>query len=156
MRKNSRAYKILGGGLAEVEVLTKGTSKLEELDEYEDRILRAFGAMIDHATKPKSTPKKPPLLFDEKKVLSALETAGITLEVARHGRLNRNLRNCDLRPGDLDLMVGWITTSMHPWLQSKDIELTYSMLCRKWPEWLERARTSKQGAPVNQTEAWVV
>ncbi len=153
MRKNSRAYKIYEAGLAEAEALIKEDPELGPVDHPEIKVL---AAMLDFATKPKSTPKKPPLLFDEKKVLSALEMAGIKLEVARHGRLNRNLRNCDLRPTDLELMVGWITTSMHPWLQSKDIELTYSMLCRKWPEWLERARTSKQGTPVNQTEAWVV
>ena len=143
MRKNSRAHKIYEAGLAEVceEGLT--------LAEY--GLVKAFATMIAEATKPKAKKEKPPLLFTEKDVLQALN---YDLQVVKHGGLNRCLGQLVLKEDDLALFTAWFDEVMYPWMRSKEIEFTYSMLVRKFPEWLEKSR-QHTGAVV-KTSNWVV
>ena len=146
MRKNSRAGKIYAAGVAEAEEIAGG-----EISNEWHTMLSAMAVMIDHATAKKKPEKKPPLLFTEKDVLQALP---IEVAVARHGGLNRQLGKLELLSTDLDQFITWFTESMLPWLQSKDVEFTYSMLVRKFPEWLERSRQYSGNASGNASEAW--
>ena len=131
MDKRTRAYKIFQAGRA-----TYG----EEHTAFSmaDRDLLAIAAMIDFATAKKKPAKdKDPLLFTEQDVLKAIN---YDLQVTRWGGLNAQLRRMSLKGDDLEKFKVWFDGSMYPWMKSKDIELTFSMLTRKFPEWLERAR----------------
>tara|TARA_R110002020_G_scaffold207256_2_gene412649 strand:- start:4599 stop:5036 length:438 start_codon:yes stop_codon:yes gene_type:complete len=144
MRKNSRAYKIYEAGMDQLKISTEPEAA---------ELVRAIAVMIAEATKPKEKKKQPPLLYNEGDVIKRLN---YDLKVARHGGLNRQLRTLNLLPDDLDQFEAWFTGSMYPWLQGKDIELTYSMVVRKYPEWLERARQySGSGHDVSTpSESW--
>jgi len=144
MRKNSRAYKIFEAGLETAELT--GASSLTVND------LRSIAAMIAHATTPKKAKEKKKLLYNEKDVLAVLN---YDLEVTRYGSLNRQLGTLALKETDLEQFRTWFSEVMYPWLHSKDIELTFSMLTRKYPEWLEKARQYRgNGAVTTASEGW--
>lgn len=147
MRKNSRVFKIYEAGLDNIDENATLT-----LGEYQ--IIRATAAMIAEATAPKKK-EKPPLLYDEKAVLGAVQEAiGHKLEAARYGGINRVLRSMSLKADDLALLQAWLTAVMVPWSQSVDgFQFTYSMLVRKLPEWTEKAR-QHQPTNVGATDAW--
>lgn len=114
-------------------------------------LLQAIAFMLTEVKNPKK-PKQAPLLYTEHDVLGVLN---YDLEVVRHGVLNRKLRTIELRDTDLEQFEVWFREVMYPWLHSKDIALTYSMLCRKYTEWLERARQyNGQSSAVQQEENW--
>lgn len=142
MRKNSRAYKIYEAGLAELDNIPN-----EQYAEY----LKVAAAMIAEATKPKAKKEKKPLLYNEHDVLKQLN---YDLAVARHGSLNRQLGTMALKETDLEQFRLWFEEVMYPWLHNKNIELTYSMLTRKYPEWLEKARQHRSASPTSIHEAW--
>lgn len=139
--KKSVACRIYERGLVEV----KNPTPEQEV------MLRAFAAMLREATKPtKKAEKKPkpPLLYTEADVLDSLD---IEFHITRYGMLNRVLRTMNLQPDDLDYFTPWFNNSMLPWFKSKEVEVTISMLCRKYPEWLEKARQS--GTPKEEQES---
>lgn len=142
MRKNSRAGKIFQAGL-------------DAIDECPDcdteHLLAALAAMIDYATAKKVKEKKK-LLYNEHDVLRVLN---YELAVTRHGSLNRQLGTMQLRDDDLPLFEAWFRDVMYPWMQSKeDFAFTYSMLTRKYPEWLEKARQYDGKSTPDRTQSW--
>lgn len=143
MDKRTRAYKIYQAGLDELPDLYQG----------DPAILMAIAAMIDFATAKKKPKKKDEKLpFTEADVLRELP---LDLEVARHGSLNRCLGSITtLRQSDLPEFISWFTECMQPWLESKDIPFTYSMLVRKFPEWLEKARQHVGKGHEPEISAW--
>ena len=92
-----------------------------------------------------------PMVYTEKDLLTTLP---VELEVVRYGKLTRVLRCIALREGDLAAFETWFTESMYPWMQAQDVEFTYSMLCRKYPEWLEKARQYNGTVSGTSTENW--
>ena len=143
MRKNSRAYKIYDAGFNEMDSIGSCTAE-------EAAMLRAIAVMIDYATK-KPVKEKKKLLYNEHDVLKQLN---YDLAVSRHGSLNRQLGTLALKEGDLEQFRLWFEEVMYPWLHNKNIELTYSMLTRKYPEWLEKARQHRSASPTSIHEAW--
>jgi len=104
-------------------------------------LLQALAAMIDYATKKpvrRKASDEPKLLYSEFDVLKSL--TGVQIAVVKPGRLSKVLTGLSLKDDDLMQLRNWWQQSMLPWLQSKDIEVTYSMVCRKFPDWLGRAR----------------
>ena len=112
---------------------------MAEVENYEcsPELLKAIAAMIDFATAKPKPKEKAKLLYNEKDVLGVLN---YDLQVTRWGGLNAQLRRMTLQEDDLEKFTTWFAGSMYPWMQSKEVELTFSMLTRKYPEWLERAR----------------
>ena len=144
MRKNSRAYKIYEAGVEASDGLLMSETRA---------MLQAIAAMIAKATeKPKAKDKKP-LLYDEHAVLKQLN---YDLAVTKHGSLNGQLRRMSLKETDLEQFKLWFEEVMYPWLHNKNVELTYSMLTRKYPEWLEKARQHRAigTGPSNAAEGW--
>jgi len=157
VRKNSRAGKLLA---TLPEGLLVPTEQLA--------LLQAVAIMLAQATKKRITcthecdetcgkkvrkrADQPKLPFTEAELIAQLPTE---IAVTRSGPLTNALLKLDLLPDDLSTFTVWFTESMFPWMQSKDIDFTYSMLVRKLPEWLERAR--QYGGTTSQertTENW--
>ena len=144
MRKNSRAYKIYEAGVESVE--------REFLSPEDQALLKAIAAMIAKATEKKAPKEKKKLLYNEHDVLRQLN---YDLAVAKHGSLNRQLGTMALKETDLSQFKVWFEEVMYPWMHSKDVEFTYSMLSRKYPEWLEKARQYRgSGAVTAASEGW--
>lgn len=145
MDKRTRAYKIYDAGIQALDPLEVPDNKA---------LLLAVAAMIDFATK-KPEKKKAnydKLLYNEQDVLATLN---YDLEVTRHNMLNRQLKTMVLKDGDLDKFKTWFENSMYPWMKKNGVELTFSMLTRKYPEWLERARHySGSGYETVASEGW--
>ena len=149
MDKRTRAGKIYAAGLAAAGVDIEEFSDVPEASDWE--ILVAIAAMIAEATK-KPERKKKELLYNEHDVLRVLN---YELAVTRHGSLNRQLGNMELRDDDLVLFEAWFRDVMYPWMQTKeDFAFTYSMLTRKYPEWLEKARQHSPASTATQTASW--
>lgn len=134
MNKRSRAWNIYEVGL--------------EHHDGDNSLLLAIAAMIDYATK-KPTKKKKSTLYSEHDVIKA---TGQELSVTRYGVLQRQLGTMNLKDDDLELFSCWFSEVMLPWFHSKEVEFTYSMLCRKFPEWLEKARQHQPKQP--ETKGW--
>lgn len=143
MDKRTRAGKIYEAGLAESEHC---------LEPVNESMLKAIATMIDYATKKPKKKEKKQLLYNEQDVLKVVN---YDLKPTRWGGLNRVLSNLSLQENDLELFEVWFREIMYPWMHSKDIEFTFSMLTRKYPEWLEKARQYKGDKNVSASaEGW--
>lgn len=122
-------------------------------------LMRAFAVMLDEATKKKKTTptEHSTLLYNENDVLRILrEQHNLDLAVTRRGILNRVLRTLELTSADLELFSNWFT-GFQRWANSREkpVEITYQMLCRKYPEWLARARQTENTTPdVEEQSFW--
>ncbi len=134
MDKRSRTYKIYNAAM----------SIQAEWPAEQDSLLQAIAAMLDYATAKRVPAKdKKPLIYTEQDVIRQLS---YDFSITRHGRLNGVLKTLSLEGEDLEKIRVWFSESMFPWMLENEVELTYSMLCRKYPEWLERARQYKGSA----------
>jgi len=145
MDKRTRAGKIAAVG---VEAYPDDNNNNNGIDIHS--LISSIAAMIDYATKKPVKKPKAPLLYTERDVV---EATGLTLTATRYGGLNAQLSRMSLLPDDLELFTVWFRDDMYPWMVSNAVIPTFSMLTRKYPEWLEKARLY-EGTPDTTKENW--
>lgn len=148
MDKRSRTYKIYKAGVEAYNATSGDAPSPQSAD-----MLVSIAAMLDFATKKpeKKDKETKKLLYTERDVIRCLN---YDFTITKYGRLSGVLSNIKQRPEDLKKFTDWFNQSWYPWAQRNEVVLTYSMLCRKYPEWLEKAY-QWSGCRSETTSKWV-
>jgi len=134
------------GHLAFSEAISQG-------HQTEVALLKAVATMLAESRSRTAAPAGK-LPYTENNVISSMN---YDLCVTTPGKLNEVISRIKHEPGDLDNFKLWFTAVHYPWAKINDVDITYQMVCRKYPEWLQRARkyaSRKQAAEGPQVNKW--